>query len=174
MEDTRYPIGPFSYDKDVTAEKRAMWIAQIADQPRKAAEALKGLTTAQLGSAYRDGGWTVSQVIHHATDGSINSFVRCKLALTVDSPAIVPYAQDAWAALPDASKADPALSLAILEGLHARWVLLLRSLKPEDFSRTFTHPERGRMTLDMHLQLCAWHGNHHIAQIMALRKRKGW
>ena len=173
MDDPRYPIGKFTFDRDATPQKRAGWIQEITAAPAALRKAVAGLTPAQLDTRYRDGGWTVRQVVHHLADSHMNSFVRFKLALTEDTPQIKPYSQDAWVTLADA-QGDIGTSLSILEGLHARWTALLLSMKPEDFSRTFMHPENGPTTLDRAMQIYCWHGKHHTAHITTLRGRQGW
>ena len=174
MEDLRYPIGKFQFDKDSTPEKRAGWIREIASAPSLYRAAVSGLTAAQIDTPYRDGGWTVRQVIHHVADSHMNSFIRTKLALTEDVPTIKPYNQDAWVTLADVTGMDVELSLALLEGLHARYAALFSSLRPQDFARTFLHPENGPTTIERNLQIYAWHGKHHAAHITGLRARKGW
>jgi hypothetical protein len=174
MEDLRYPVGKFAFDKDATPEKRRAWIAAIADLPKNARAAVAGLTPAQLDTPYRDGGWTPRQLVHHMADSHMNAFIRFKLGLTEENPQIKPYNQDAWSTLPDVLGADVELSLALLTGLHGRFARLLESLKPQDFERTFLHPENGQMTLDRTLQIYSWHCRHHVAHITSLRARKGW
>jgi uncharacterized damage-inducible protein DinB len=132
-----------------------------------------GLREQQLDTPYRPGGWTVRQVVHHVPDSHMNAYVRFKLALTEDAPTIKPYAEDRWAKLSDSS-APLETSLTLLENLHSRWVLLLRSLSEEDWGRTFRHPELGVRRLDQTLGLYAWHGLHHTAHVTSLRQRMGW
>ena len=174
MENLKYPVGRFQFDKDVTPETRNACIREIAELPHMARRAVNGLSPAQLDTPYRDGGWTVRQVVHHLADSHMNSFTRFKLALTEGNPQIKPYDQNAWAATADAAKTDVALSLALLEGLHGRWAALLSSLTPADFARTFQHPESGLQTLERTLQMYAWHCRHHVAHITGLRERSGW
>lgn len=172
--DLSYPIGKFEWRGENSAEERTRLIGRIAALPAELNAAVKGLSPAQLDTPYRPGGWTVRQVVHHVADSHMNAFVRCKLALTEEQPTIKPYNQTAWAELAEARSADVELSLALIESLHARWALLLRAMKPEDFARAFVHPERGRMTLDHNLAIYVWHGAHHTAHIAALRQREGW
>jgi hypothetical protein len=174
MEDLRYPVGRFVFDKDVTPEKRRAWIDEIAGLPGRARQATTGLSAEQLDTTYRDGGWTVRQVVHHLADSHMNSFTRFKLALTETSPQIKAYDQDAWSKTADAARPDIELSLRLLEGLHARWTALLSAMAPEDFARTFVHPENGVQTLERTLQTYAWHCRHHVAHITELRRRKRW
>jgi hypothetical protein len=174
MEDLRYPIGKFSYDAESTPVKRAAWLRDIAELPAKARNAVAGLSPSQLETSYRDGGWTVSQVVHHLADSHMNAFIRFKLALTEEGPQIKPYDQKAWAALPDARGGAVESSLALLEGLHARWSVLLSSLSPEQLDRTLLHPESGVQKLDRTLQTYAWHCRHHVAHVTRLRQRNGW
>jgi uncharacterized damage-inducible protein DinB len=154
--------------------ERQHWLADIAETPARLRAAVAGLTEAQLDTPYRPDGWTVRQVVHHLADSHLNSYVRFRLALTEDEPTIKPYDQERWAKLSDARTAPAELSLTLLDTLHQRWVMLLRSLKPQDFSRALKHPELGRVTLEKYLALYAWHGKHHVAHITGLRQRSGW
>jgi uncharacterized damage-inducible protein DinB len=172
--DLRYPIGPFQYDGPLTDEQRQHLIDQIEAAPGKLRAAVEGLSLDQLDTPYRPGGWTVRQVVHHLPDSHLNSYVRFRLALTEDEPTIKPYFEDRWAELDDARHAPIDISLALLDALHRRWVLLLRSLSERDFARTFSHPELGVVSLEKNVSLYAWHGRHHIAHITSLRERMGW
>jgi hypothetical protein len=174
MEDIRYPIGKFTPEKEINAEKRAFLIRRIAELPDRLEKALRGLGSEQLYTPYRDGGWTPCQLAHHIADAHMNGFIRFKFGLLEDTPLVRPYNEEDWAKTKDAKVADPALSLSIIRGLHGRWTALLSSLSAADFSRTINHPDRGVITLDYNLQLYSWHGTHHTAQIEQLRARKGW
>ncbi|MGH7380061.1 MAG: YfiT family bacillithiol transferase [Candidatus Methylomirabilales bacterium] len=174
MEDLRYPIGPFAGEADVTEEKRRRWTEELASTPDRLRAAVNGLSAEQLDTPYRPGGWTVRQVVHHLPDSHLNAYVRFKLGLTEREPTIKPYDEAAWAELADGRAAPVEVSLTLLESLHHRWILLLRSLTPADFARAFRHPELGRVTLDTYLQMYAWHGRHHVAHITSLRERMGW
>ena len=173
--DMRYPIGRFRFDGDASAGRRHDWIDEIAAAPEQLREAVAGLTAAQLDTPYRDGGWTVRQVVHHLPDSHLNAYTRIKLALTEDEPTIKPYEEARWAELPDSRSGDIEPSLSLLEFLHQRWLMLLRQLEPGDYERQFRHPEHGRIfKLGETLAMYAWHGRHHVAHITSLRKRKGW
>lgn len=169
--DPRYPVGTFMLDKRPTPSKRRRWIGQIAAVPREVKKAVRRLTPAQLNAPYRKGGWTRRQVVHHMVDSHLNAYVRLKLALTERHPTIKPYDQERWAHLADAQTAPVESSLKMLEGLHHRWVHLLRAMKPSDFRRTFHHPESGKKNLDWLVQLYAWHGRHHTAHLSSLKRR---
>lgn len=174
MPDLRYPVGKFSYEGPPNETQKLALLIDIAQTPSNLRAAVMGLSEAQLDTPYRPEGWTVRQVIHHMPDSHANAYVRCKLALTEDDPTIKPYAEDRWAELAD-SKATPIeISLTLLDSLHDRWVRLLRSLTPEEWKRTFRHPEVGPMTLEKTLALYAWHGKHHVAHVTELRKRNSW
>ena len=173
-QDLRYPIGRFQAPTEISEEQRAAWIGEVELLPQELTKAVTGLQEGKLDTAYRTGGWTVRQVIHHLADSHMNSYVRFRLAMTEDSPTIKPYHEAAWAELADAKAAPAEVSLHLLGALHARWVLLWLSLQSDDMARTFVHPERGAMRLDYALGLYAWHGRHHVAQITALRQRGGW
>ena len=175
MEDPRYPIGRFTFDGKVSPQFRELWIGEIAAAPGALRAAVTDLTPAQLDTAYRDGGWTVRQVVHHVPDSHLNAYTRMKLALTEDEPVIKPYDEARWAELADVQATPIETSLTLLECLHRRWVLLLRSLGPKELSRRFRHPEHNRsIGLDEMLAMYAWHGRHHVAHITSLRSRMGW
>ena len=174
MTDLRYPTGRFSPDPNPTPETRNRHIDQIARLPGKMRQAVAGLKEDQLSTPYREGGWTVSQVVHHVPDSHLNAYIRFKWAMTEDSPTIKAYDETAWAMLKDSQLTPVDVSLTLLESLHARWTVLLRSLKAEDFQRTFTHPDSGPHDLDWLLSLYSWHGNHHVAHITSLRERMKW
>lgn len=174
MADLQYPVGKFQPKSEITNEERQQMIRQIMDAPSKMRAAVKGLSDKQLDTPYRAGGWTVRQVVHHVADSHMNAYVRFKLGMTEEHPTIKPYEQQIWAELPDARTASVDISLDLLESLHKRWVLFLKSMKPADFARTINHPESGVQNLDRVLQLYAWHGRHHTAHITSLRERMGW
>jgi uncharacterized damage-inducible protein DinB len=146
----------------------------IAGLPARMRRAVAGLTDQQLNTPYREGGWTVRQVVHHVPDSHLNAYIRFKLAVTEQNPTIKPYDETAWAQLKDSELTPIEVSLALLESLHARWTVLLRSLSESDFQRKFVHPESGPHDLDWLLGLYAWHGNHHVAHITGLRERMEW
>ena len=173
-ESLRYPIGKFRVDGEIAAEQRELWLAQIAEAPARFRAAFAGLSEAQIDTPYRPGGWTLRQLAHHVPDSHMNSYTRFRLALTEDEPTIKPYKQDRWAELADSRTAPVEWSLALLEALHARWTVLLRSIPAADWKRTFRHPELGLMTLEKNLALYAWHGRHHTAHVTSLRQRMNW
>lgn len=174
MTDLRYPIGPFVTPAALTPSERAAAIERIAAAPAALRRALAGLGPAQLDTPYRDGGWTVRQVVHHVPDSHLNAYIRFKLGLTEEQPTIKPYDQERWARLSDVAAVPVDVSLTLLEALHVRWVALLRGMSAADFARTFVHPEMGTLRLDQTLALYAWHGEHHTAHVTALRAREGW
>ena len=174
MDDPRYPIGKFEAPQVYDPAVRATLIQKIEEVPGRLRDAVDGLSESQLDHPYREGGWTVRQVVHHLPDSHLNSYIRFKLAVTEDQPTIKPYDEAQWARLLDATSADVEVSLGLLEALHRRWVLFLRSLSEAQFSRTFRHPELGTISLNQNLALYAWHGRHHVAHITTLRDRMGW
>jgi hypothetical protein len=174
MSDLRYPVGKFECQGPLSEAERSGLVQQIADAPANLRSATTALSETQLDTPYRPGGWTVRQVVHHVPDSHMNSYVRFKLALTEDEPTIKPYAEDRWAELADTPATPIEVSLTLLESLHNRWVRLLRSLTPEQWKRTFRHPDLGPLNLEKTLALYAWHGRHHVAHITELRKRMSW
>jgi hypothetical protein len=173
MDDLRYPIGVFDFKQAITTEKIRAAIDEIAACPAALRNAVRGLDDAKLNTPYRDGGWTVRQVVHHVPDSHMNAFIRVKLGLTEDHPTIKPYEQQLWAELPDA-KGPIGVSLTLLDAVHERWVLLLRALDEPAFARTIHHPENGDMLLGLVTLHYAWHSKHHVAHITSLRTRMGW
>jgi len=172
--DLRYPIGSFKLETAPSDDDIRHAIDAIAEAPARLRAAVHGLSAEQLDTPYRPDGWTVRQVVHHVPDSHLNSYCRFKLALTEDEPTIKSYHEDRWAELDDSRIAPIDVSLALLESLHSRWVTLLKSLGPDDFKRTFRHPEIGLVTLAQNACLYAWHGRHHTAQVTSLRERMGW
>jgi hypothetical protein len=174
--DLRFPLGKYQCPTaPLTDGQRHEFIEAIAATPARLNEAVSGLKPEQLDARYRPDGWTVRQVTHHVPDSHMNAYIRFKLALTEDLPLIKPYNEAKWAELGDVRTAPIEPSLALLENLHKRWVLLLRTLGPAEWARQFRHPEWDKpMSLDDTLALYAWHGKHHVAHITSLREREGW
>jgi uncharacterized damage-inducible protein DinB len=171
--DPRYPVGDFVKPAAHSPESIAQSIETIRLLPQRLREAVDGLDDSQLDTPYRDGGWTVRQLVHHVADSHANAYVRIKLALTEDWPTIKPYEEAIWAELPD-SKLPIAVSLDILTALHSRWAFLLDSLTEEQLQRGYVHPAGGRQGLPQVLALYAWHSRHHTAHLTSLRSRMGW
>jgi hypothetical protein len=175
MESLQYPIGKLvPKGAPLTGEERRALTAHIRSLPEEARVAVRGLTDAQLDTSYRPGGWCPRQIVHHLADSHANAFIRFKLALTEDAPAVKTYDQDRWARLADVCGVPVESSLSMLEGLHERWWRLLGAMTPDDFARPVRHPELGEIDLDFLLQMYAWHGRHHVTQVAALRAREGW
>jgi uncharacterized damage-inducible protein DinB len=174
LETLQYPIGRSAWYIDRGSKNRDEWLQAIDDTPGEVRRAVSGLTEEQLDTPYRPAGWTVRQVVHHYADDHLNSYVRFKLALTEEGPAIKLYEEALWAELPDARLGSIEPSLSLLAALHQRWVQSWRALAPSDWLRTFHHPKRGSVSLEQLAALYAWHGKHHVAQVLALRQRNGW
>ena len=170
LDELRYPIGRFNPS---AARSRADQIETLRQLPDKLRAAVAGLNDSQLDTPYRDGGWTVRQLVHHVADSHANSYIRVKLALTEDNPTIKPYDEAAWAKLPD-SNLPIDVSLAFTAAVHAHLVHLLESMSEEDYGKSFRHPDRGTVTLANNLALYDWHSRHHTAHITRLRERMGW
>jgi uncharacterized damage-inducible protein DinB len=174
MSNLRFPIGEFRRKANYSLEERRANIALFKQAPEALANALAGLSDAQLDTTYREGGWTVRQVAHHVPDSHLNAYTRVKLALTEDKPVIKPYDEVAWAKLADTQHAPLEVSLALLEAVHTRLVILFESLKDADWQREYLHPVNGPTSIETALASYVWHGQHHTAHITELRKRKGW
>lgn len=170
LDELRYPVGHFDAAK---AGSRTEQLATLRELPQKLRDAVAGLSDAQLDTPYREGGWTVRQVVHHVADSHANSYIRVKLALTEDNPTIKAYDEGAWAKLPDSGLPVDS-SLAMTDAVHKRLLALYEPLSDAELQKTFRHPERGEVTLANNLALYAWHSRHHLAHITRLRERMGW
>jgi hypothetical protein len=173
-DDLRYPIGRFRVPETSNPTIRAAQIEVLRRLPERLRAAVDRLDHLQLDTPYREGGWTVRQLVHHVSDSHMNSYVRFKLALTEEWPTIKPYDEAAWAELPDSRSLPVELSLSTISSLHERWVAVLEAMSEGDFERGFNHPERGRQNLATTLALYDWHSRHHTAHITTLRARRGW
>lgn len=173
MEKLRYPIGKFSYDKSSRPRKISEWIADIDRLPDRLENAVLNLSEEQLNTPYREGGWTVQQVVHHLADSHINAFIRVKLLLTENKPDVTAYDEKKWAELRD-NQLPIEVSLNIIRGVHKRWVRVLEFVSEDEWQKTLNHPENGVMDLKLLTAHYAWHGNHHLAHITTLKERKNW
>jgi hypothetical protein len=169
-----YPIGRFDFSQTIPKDARPGLIEDIRQAPELLRAAIAGLDEGQLDTPYRPDGWTVRQVVHHLADSHMNSYVRFRLALTEEEPAVKGYDEAKWAQLPDARSGPVALSLPLFAHLHERWVTLFAAMTEDDWARTFRHSKLGPVRLDTNLALYAWHGKHHTAHITRLRERMGW
>lgn len=175
LEKQRYPIGQYIKPNQINEDDIKSYISDIEKLPGELRELVSGFSDEQLNTKYREGGWTVRQVIHHIADSHVNAYTRFKLALTEDMPTIKPYYEDEWAELEDGKNAPVDVSLNLLDALHERWVRMLRSLNKKDFEKVFFHPEHGKeFSLDEIAGMYSWHGKHHFAHIDRLKKNKGW
>lgn len=171
--DPRYPIGRFTMPDPLTAEDRTYAIATIGEMPELLREAVRGLDEDQLNTPYREDGWTVRQLVHHIADSHMTAFHRFRMALTEEWPEVKGYPEKLFALLPD-SAAPVEWSLALIEGLHARWVMMMQEMTEEQWQRGYRHSENGPQKLEWVVQLYAWHSRHHVAHIVSLRRRQGW
>ena len=170
-DDLRYPVGKFHFDPNVTPATRRACFAQVREAPAAMRAAVRGLTASQFDTPYRPDGWTVRQVVHHVPDSHMNAYVRMKLAVTEDHPAVKTYEEGRWADLPEAKSGAVAMSIDLLDALHRRWVAFLRALPEGNFRKTFSHPEWGIVSIDESLGMYAWHCRHHTEHIrMAIKK----
>jgi uncharacterized damage-inducible protein DinB len=174
MSDSRYPIGKYEtrpFDQKLKVE----WIRDIQFLPRNLENAVLNLDATQLDTPYREGGWTVKQLVHHVADSHVNAYIRFKLGLTEDNPTIKPYQEALWAELSDTRNLPINISLTLLHSLHLRWIEILKNMKDEEWSRTVFHPEsKKELSLWYLLGLYAWHSRHHTAHVTALRERMKW
>ncbi len=173
-EDIRYPVGVYTKPITISPADRERFIREIASTPANLRNAVAGLDDARLDTPYREGGWTVRQVVHHLPDSHMNAYIRFKLALTSADPLIQTYEEALWAELPEAKTGPPEISLALLDAIHGRWIAAIRSLPAGSFARRYRHPQSGPTSLEEQLALYAWHGRHHVGHVTALRRRMGW
>lgn len=175
LDQLRYPIGKFVFNKDAGEKEIQQSISEIEKMPALLRNAVKGLNDAQLDTTYRDGGWTVRQVVHHLADSHLNAYIRFKLALTEDKPTIKPYLEKLWAEMDDSTKLPVEVSLSLLESLHERMTYILKNTSGDQSERSVYHPESKRdMSIKFLIGLYSWHGKHHTAHITELRKRTKW
>lgn len=173
-EDLRYPIGKYQ-TKTFSEEQKKKWLTDIIYLPSELETSIQNLDEAQLLTPYREGGWTIKQVVHHVADSHINAYCRFKLGLTEDKPVIRPYEEQEWALLDDVNKIPLNVSLTLLHALHIRWHAAIENLDERQWQRTIFHPASNReMTLWFLLGMYVWHGHHHTAHIKKLRERMGW
>lgn len=172
--DPRYPIGPFTPPTRVSPAERAAFADRIGRLPERLRASVVGLNDAQLDTPYRDGGWTVRQVVHHVCDSHLNALIRFKLGLTEERPVVRPYDENTWLTTADATETSLEDALAFVDTLHRRLAAIAHSLDDVRGARELVHPESGVLTLDQLLATYAWHGDHHVAHITRLRERCGW
>ena len=169
----QYPIGKFIVKENIQPEDIQGWIHDIGDAPKQLADAVEGLTKEQLATPYREGGWKLSQVVHHLADSHMNAYTRFKLGLTEKAPTIKAYDEVAWSTLPD-NDLPIEVSLQLFSALHKRLHKVLNSLNEKDLKKMIHHPENGEVTIEQLIATYAWHGKHHIAHITTLKNQKGW
>jgi len=175
IDDLRYPVGKFNFNTDAGKKEISQWISEIENLPLQIRNSVKGLNDVQLNTPYREGGWTVRQVVHHVADSHMNAYIRFKLALTEEKPTIKPYLEKLWAEMDDSINLPVEISLAILESLHVRMVYILKRIKEHELDRNVYHPESKReMSIRFLMALYAWHSRHHVAHITSLRERSRW
>ncbi len=175
LEQLKYPIGKYAPPNPITPEHHYAWIQELVLAPGRFREAARAMSETQLDTPYREGGWTVRQLLHHVPDSHMNAYIRFKWTLTEEKPTIKAYHEDRWAKLEDSRVVPVELSLSLLESLHNRWVALLKVLTPEDFKKLYVHPQYGtEFSLERVLGLYAWHGKHHLAHIVNLKERMKW
>ncbi len=174
LEELKYPIGKFKFEGELTEELKNKYIKDYEEAPSLLRNAVEDLNEEQLNTQYRPDGWTVKQVVHHLPDSHMNSFIRFKLTLTEKQPIIKSYDEKLWAKLPDTINTPVSVSLDLFEALQKRFAALLRAVPLDDFKKTFIHPELGLVALERNIGVYAWHGKHHVAQIISLRNRMNW
>lgn len=174
LDQLRYPIGKFTPQSGYTPAEQAQLISTIETFPERLITAVNNFSQQQFDTPYREGGWTVRQLIHHLADSHMHSYIRFKWTLTEDKPTIKAYDEKLWAETSE-TKASPDLSIVFLSALHAKWCTLLKTLSATDLQRSYIHPEsKKEVTLERMLALYAWHGQHHLAHITSLVKRMNW
>ena len=172
MEPPKYPVGPYQPEETLDSQLREKLTAEIAAAPSLLRQAVKGLSEDQLNTLYKN--WTLRQIVHHLADSHVNSYIRFKWTLTEETPLIKAYDENLWSALPDAKNGDVEAPIAMMEGIHARWLQLLKTMSLEDFSKAFKHPDGRTVPLSRALGTYAWHGKHHTGQILWVRGQRGW
>jgi len=165
MESLQYPIGKY-IEQPFSEKQLKEWLLDIQTLPLHLEHAMLNLDEAQLHIPYREGGWSIQEIVHHVADSHMNAYIRFKNGLCEDNPTIKPYNQAAWASMPDTQQLPVNISITLLFALHLRWHEILKNMKREDWNRTLFHPEQQKtMTLWYMLGNYAWHGKHHVAHI---------
>ena len=173
-EDLQYPIGKYTA-QPFSHKQKEEWLLDLKFLPDDLETAVQNLDAHQLQTPYREGGWTVQQLVHHIADSHMNAYIRFRNGLTENNPTIKPYEEKEWAKLADANEVPINVSLTLLHALHIRLLATIKDLSEDQWERTVIHPEHGRqMSLWFLLGLYAWHGKHHVKHITALRERNGW
>jgi len=173
LESLKFPIGKFKTPNCIDEKQIEIWINAIESFPKKLRKEVENLSDVELEKQYRTNGWTIRQIVHHCADSHTNSFIRFKLALTENEPIIKAYLEDKWAELPDGKQFPIESSLQILEGIHRRWIYLLKNLSKEQMERKFKHPENLELiTLKNCIGIYAWHGEHHLAHIQLAKQNR--
>lgn len=166
MDKNKYPIGVFEMPQMITQEQITTYIKELWQFPYLLEEAVAAYPPNILNLTYREGGWTIAQIVHHLADVNMNSFIRCKLALTEENPIVKPYEETLWATISEARDFYIASSLYIINGVHWRWYNLLKSLSPQDFEKTYRNPQSGQtVSIKQEIVKSVWHGKHHLAHI---------
>lgn len=175
LEKLRYPIGQFICPAKISKEDIHNWTSVLEKLPQRLTDLVVDFSEEQLETPYRPGGWTVRQVVHHIADSHHHSYTRFKWALTENSPLIKVYEEKDWSELLDGKKAPVELSLSYIKALHAKLVYMIKQLSPEDFKKSYIHPDGNvNVTVAENLGKYAWHSNHHYAHIENLAIKKGW
>ena len=175
LESLKYPIGRFKTPESMNRLQFQEWLDVLKSAPGKLENCVATMNDQQLDTPYRDGGWTVRQLVHHIADSHLNAYIRLKLALTEDNPTIKPYDEKKWAELPDTFSVPISVSLSLLTNAHIRMTALLDVMDENGWQRTYFHPEHQKsITLYAMVGMYAWHLNHHIAHIENLKKRNNW
>jgi len=173
-ENLSYPIGKFQ-SKPFSEKQKNEWLLDLKFLPSELELAIQDLDEAQLQTPYREGGWTVHQLVHHIADSHMNAYMRFRLGLTENNPTIKPYDQDAWVLLNDVKTLPINISITLLHALHRRLVAMLENLEDDKWHRTVFHPEQKKeISIWDLLGMYAWHGKHHVTHIKNLRERNGW
>ena len=175
LERLKYPVGRYEKPEQNMPGLQRESLNVLRQLPMWMDACIENLDEAQLYVPYRPGGWTIAQVVHHVADSHMNAYIRLKLAMTEDNPTVKPYDEKAWAELPDNNSVPVNISVTMLHAMHRRMVALLEAMTPQDFERTYYHPEHKRdFPIWEMVAMYAWHSRHHTAHIMELRKRMNW
>lgn len=168
--DVRLPIGELQVPEKVTLENIQEWLQEIDTYTIRLRETVDSLSDGDLSKTYRDGSWTVRQLVHHIADSQLNMYQRLKMALTDENPKVPAFDQEKWAIQPD-TKLPTESSIKMLEGINERIVFLGNHLTEEQLDRAFTLQGNEEITVAKKVAKLAWHEEHHLAHIkIALAK----
>ena len=171
IEKLQFPIGKYKANLEFDFSRTLEDMNTLESFAQMIKESIKGLDESDFNKTYREGGMNIAQIIHHWCDTHTYAFLRTKHTLLEDNPNVKMYEVDEFLSTHDSNTLDVKDSLSIIEGIHSKWVGLLKTLSEEDFNKTYYHSNREKnIFLHEHVGMYAWHERHHLAHIEIAKK----